>query len=182
MNNGDRFGVQYSRQYEFLEEEFDIADDIVLPIGGYGFQETRVDYFMGPQRRFTGRVSMSRGGFFNGNRTQLSYFGRVEVTPKLSLEPRVSVNWIDLAQGSFTTTLLSSRANFTLTPRMFVGALVQYNSASEAVNTNIRLKWEYQPGSDFFIVYSEGRNTELTGFPALENRGFVVKYTRLFRY
>ena len=182
MHNGDRFDVQYNRQFEFLDAEFDITDDILLPIGGYSFQDTRVNYFMGPQRRLGGRVSVSRGGFYNGNRTQLSYFGRVEVTPKLSVEPRVSLNWIDLVQGSFTTTLVSTRTNFTLTPRMFVGALVQYNSANEALSTNIRLKWEYEPGSDFFVVYSEGRNTELTGFPTVQNRGFVVKYTRLFRF
>ena len=182
MHNGDRFDVSHNQQYEYLDEAFTIATGVTLPIGGYEFQETSLAYFMGPSRRFTGRLGVNRGSFYNGDRTQLSYFGRFEVTPKFSLEPRVSLNWIDLVQGSFTTTLVSSRANFTLTPRMFVGALLQYNSASNALSTNVRLKWEYSPGSDFFVVYSEGRNTELSGFPTIQNRGFVVKYTRLMRF
>jgi hypothetical protein len=31
-------------------------------------------------------------------------------------------------------------------------------------------------------VYSEGRNTDTRGLPLLQNRGLVVKFTRLFRY
>jgi len=56
----------------------------------------------------------------------------VEVTPKLSVEPSVSVNWIDLAEGRFTTELLRVRVNYALSPRMFVSALVQYNSDSSS--------------------------------------------------
>ena len=46
-----------------------------------------------------------------------------------------------------------------MTPLMFVSALVQYNSAINAVSTNARLRWEYQPGSELFVVYNEERNT-----------------------
>ena len=182
MHNGDNFRVEYSRQYEFLEEEFEIADDIILPIAGYSFQDARVWYRFGPQRRVTGDLSFNRGSFFNGDRTQLSYDGNIEVTSAVSIEPRVSLNWVDLVQGSFTTTLVRTRATVTFSPRTFVGALVQYNSSNDAISANIRLKWEYQPGSDLFVVYSEGRDTSLSGFPTVENRGFVVKLTRLLRF
>lgn len=50
------------------------------------------------------------------------------------------------------------------------------------VTSNVRFRWEYQPGSDLFIVYSDGRDTRLSGFPALENRSVVAKITRLFRW
>jgi len=43
------------------------------------------------------------------------------------------------------------------------------------------LRWEYQPGSDLFVVYSEGRETNRRGFPVMANRGFVVKFTKLLR-
>jgi hypothetical protein len=35
--------------------------------------------------------------------------------------------------------------------------------------------------SEFFLVYSDGRDTLGSGFPGLVNRGFTVKLTRLFR-
>ena len=53
---------------------------------------------------------------------------------------------------------------------MFVSALLQYNSGINAVSTNARLRWEYQPGSELFVVYNEERNTLSRSFPALEPR------------
>ncbi len=66
-------------------------------------------------------------------------------------------------------------------PRSFVGALLQYNTSNNSFSTNVRFRWEYRPGSDIFVVYSDGRDTTLGGFPQLENRSLVVKVTRLFR-
>jgi hypothetical protein len=64
---------------------------------------------------------------------------------------------------------------------VFVSALVQYNSANNTFSTNARLRWEYQPGSELFVVYSDGRDTQGKGYPALVNRAFIVKVTKLFR-
>ncbi len=78
--------------------------------------------------------------------------------------------------------LVSARTTYTISTRMFVGALIQFNSSSDSLTSNIRLRWEYEPGSDLFVVYSEGRDTLGPGRPGLENRGIVVKYTKLFRF
>jgi hypothetical protein len=60
---------------------------------------------------------------------------------------------------------------------------MQYQSANDTVSTNARFRWEYQPGSELFVVYSDGRNTLGAGFPPpLENRSVVVKVTKLFRF
>ena len=129
-----------------------------------------------------GTIRVGHGGYYSGEQSAASYSGRIEVNPKFSIEPNISFNWIDLPGQSFTARLISTRANLTFTPRMAVGALVQYNTSNNSLGANIRLRWEYTPGSDFFIVYSEGRNTveELPG--ALSNRSFAVKLTRLFRF
>ena len=69
-----------------------------------------------------------------------------------------------------------------MTPRMFTSALLQYNSSSHAVSANVRLRWEYRPGSELFVVYNEERDTEHRRFPALANRAFIIKINRLFRF
>ena len=65
---------------------------------------------------------------------------------------------------------------------MFASALVQYQSSTDSVSTNARFRWEYQPGSELFVVYSDGRNTTGPGFASLDNRSIVVKATKLFRF
>ncbi len=78
--------------------------------------------------------------------------------------------------------MATGRATYTFTPRMFFSGLVQYNSTAESLGTNLRFRWEYQPGSELFVVYNDQRDTALRGTPMLENRAFIVKVTKLFRF
>ena len=64
---------------------------------------------------------------------------------------------------------------------MFASALVQYNSTDKSFSTNVRYRWEYKLGSEFFVVYTDERDTTQRGYPGLKNRAFVVKATRFFR-
>ena len=183
FENSDRIGFDVQDNYEFLVQPFPIASDVTIPVGAYAFQDLFASYPMGTQRRFSGTFSIQRGGFFSGNITAYAYRrGRIEVTPQFSFEPSISINRIELPEGSFTATLVQSRVTYTLTPRMFFSGLVQYNSASNSFSTNLRLRWEYQPGSELFVVYNDQRDTSLRGTPFLENRAFVIKLTRLFRF
>ena len=183
FENGDRFLAGMTDNYEFLKEPFDISRSIAIPIGGYDFLNTRVVYALGNQRDLSGAVTFDRGGFYGGNRTSVGYFnGRLVLSPKLTFEPSVSFNWIDLPQGRFTTELVTVRATYTMTPRMFAAALVQLNTSAESLSTNLRFRWEYQPGSELFVVYTDERDTLTPSFPRLENRALVVKLTRLFRF
>ena len=65
---------------------------------------------------------------------------------------------------------------------MFVTALVQYSSSTTSLSANVRFRWEYQPGSELFVVYTEGRDTSIPNQTVLENRGFVVKINKLVRF
>ena len=183
LENSDRFGVDVQRNFELLVQPFEIASDVAIPVGGYDFQDVFASYSMGAQRRFSGTFSIQRGEFFNGHITAVGYRrGRIEVTPQLSVEPGISINRIDLPEGLVTAALVSSRVTYSLTPRMFFGGLLQYNDSTDSLSTNLRLRWEYQPGSELFVVYNDQRDTTLRGTPILENRAFVVKFTRLFRF
>ena len=65
---------------------------------------------------------------------------------------------------------------------IFARALIQYNSATASVSTNARLRWEYQAGSELFVVYNEDRNTSSLGVRGLSTRSIIVKVNRLFHY
>jgi hypothetical protein len=181
FQNGDQFSTDYNGNYELLEQPFPIATGVVVPSGGYSFNSIQSSYTFGPQQKLPGTVSISAGSFYTGHQTAASYRGRVNLIRRLTVEPAVSVNWVDLDEGRFTTKLVSTRATVPLTPRSFISALIQYNSSVNAFSSSIRFRWEYQPGSELFVVYSEGRNTSSIGFPQLESRGFIVKINRLFR-
>jgi len=183
LQNSDAFHIEYLREYEFLRRPFQVADTVRIPIGGYDFDHVRLAYSPGQQHRLSGTAAVDIGDFYDGTKKTAALQARVGVTSQLGIEPNVSLNWIDRASASDLVTAAGARTTFTMTPRMFVAALVQYSSSTSSLSTNLRFRWEYQPGSEVFVVYTEGRDTlPLVGSTALENRGFVVKVNRLLRF
>ena len=186
FENSDRVGVSVADNYEFLVQPFTPGRGVALPVGGYSFRDVETTYALGAQHRVNGTVTVRVGEYFSGDIRSVGFSrGRVELTPQFSVEPSVSFNWIDTPQGAFRTDLVVSRVNYSFTPRMFFSGLIQYNSNSDTISNNLRLRWEYSPGSELFVVYTEDRDTDPLRpdrFSELRNRGFVVKVNRLFRF
>jgi hypothetical protein len=183
FQNSDRLSVSLVNLYEFVPRPFRIARDVTIPVAGYGFTNAAAVFTLGQQHRVSGNAIVERGGFYDGHKTALTFSrGRFNLYPQFSVEPTYSVNWIDLSAGSFTTHLLGSRVTHTVSPKMFTSALLQYNSSVNTVAANVRLRWEYRPGSELFVVYNEQRDTRVARFPDLANRAFIVKVNRLFRF
>ena len=182
LQSSDRLNLQFLDEQEEITEPFDVFGDVEIPVGAFHFRTLHADYQLGSQHWFSGTVGYDHGGFYGGTKKTLSLAAaRVEPIAGLFVEPSISLNWVDIPQGSFVARVLNSRIIYTFTPRTFVGALVQYNSNSHSLSVNARLRWEYRPGSDLFVVYSDGRDTFERGFPRLETRSLTVKLTRFFR-
>ena len=183
FTSSDLLSVGYTDNFERLVRPFTIAPAVTVPVGAYDFYTTRVSYAGGQQRPVSGEIVLETGAFYNGDRTSLTLnSGRVQVTPQISLEPSFSVNRVTLPQSEVTLKVGRLRATYTLTPRMFVSGIVQYNSAGSSFGSNVRFRWEYRPGSELFVVYTDDFDTDArTNMPSLRNRAFVVKANRLFR-
>ena len=85
--------------------------------------------------------------------------------------------------GQYDQHVARTRMTYTMTPRAYVSGLVQYSTGSQAVSGNFRFRWEWAPGSELFVVYTEERNTGALGerWSELSTRALVIKMTRLFR-
>jgi hypothetical protein len=183
LQNTDTFEAALGGNYEFIPRPFTIAPGFIIPVRGYDTRTVRAGYSFGRQRPISGDIAVQHGTFYDGHLTAVTVTqGRVNVSHQLSIEPSVSVNAVRLAQGSFTTKLVGSRLTYTVTPRMFASALLQYNSSTNSVSANVRLRWEYRPGSEFFVVFNDQRNTLSHGFPDTASRALVIKVNRLLNF
>jgi hypothetical protein len=185
FQNSDRVAVGINDDYEFAKTAFPVIISTVrLPSGGYRFRTGRMGYNFGQQRPYSGNLLFEKGSYYNGDRTTVTFSrSRVNVTPQFSIEPNVSINRVELpvAGGSFTAKLFGPRVTYTMTPLMFASALIQFNSSTNSISANVRLRWEYRPGSELFVVFNEERDTLAPRFPATRNRAFIVKVNRFFR-
>jgi len=181
--NTDVAGVMYTDTFDRPVRPFDVATGVRIPVGGYNFQTLQISYTGGQQRKISGAIVYETGTYYGGTQQSVSVnSARMEITPRMSVEPSVSFNFVDLPQASFTATVVRTRATYTITPRLFVSAIAQYNSTTASRGSNLRLRWEYAPGSELFVVYTDDYDT-LSRAPssALRNRAFVIKVNRLFR-
>jgi|RhiMetdeSRZDD1v2_1073273.scaffolds.fasta_scaffold02848_21 uncharacterized protein DUF5916/cellulose/xylan binding protein with CBM9 domain len=183
FENSDQWTLDYTHDFEYLPRNFQIAPGVTLPIGGYDYDTVRMTYQLGQQRAVSGQVSVATGTFYDGNKKEANFTsGRVALSPRVSIEPGLTMNWVDLPYGSFTNRLVTARGIFTPTPRMLISSLTQYNASDNTLSSSMRLRWEYVPGSELFFVYSDGRNTPDAPVPGLVNRSVAIKLTRLLRF
>jgi hypothetical protein len=182
FQNSDVLSVEGFRNYELLRKPLSLAPNVKVPAGTYGFSHLRTAIALGQQHRLSGVVAADTGQFYDGTKQTVSLNARYGFTRQLGVEPNISLNWVDRAGTSALIRATGARTTFTVTPRMFVSALVQYASSTHSLSTNFRFRWEYQPGSELFVVYTDGHDTAaLLGAPTLQNRGVVIKANRLFR-
>ena len=187
LENGDFFSLTYTDTFENLIDETEVSG-ANIPTGQYSFQDTQLSYRFGQQRRISGNLSVRKGRFYSGELTSAGVGGgRIEVLPQLTLEPSLEFNWIDLPAlqefgGQFNQHVARTRVTYSLSPRTFLSGLVQYNAGSDTFSNNVRLRWEWAPGSELFLVYTEERNTDvLDRWSQLSTRAFVIKVNRLLR-
>ena len=147
------------------------------------FSTFRAGYQLGPRHRVSGDIGGGVGSFYGGSVREATFRGRLDVARRLTLEPNVSLNWIDVPSEPepFWVNVLALRATWPFSPRASLGTLVQYETDGGSLGASARFRWEYRPGSDLFIVLSEGRGTELPGTPML-TRSVAVKVTRLLPF
>jgi hypothetical protein len=180
-NNGDQFSAVYTRNDDRPRTAFRVTGATIQP-GAYRFNDARITYTFGPRRPVVGSIALAKGAFYDGEKTESVITARLAVNRHLALEPSFTLTWLDMPSGRYHAQLASIRTAFTFTPRMQLSALVQYSSTAASVGTNARFRWEYRPGSDLYVVYTDARDTLVEGYPALLNRSFAVKFSRLVQF
>lgn len=182
LHNSDTLNVFYDRDYEYLPSDFRIATGVVVPRGAYNYGTVSGWYQLGTQRKVSGFVSASRSTLYGGTRTGSLFQGRVRLSPTFVLEPGITFNRVKTPYGNFDADLLNTRFVIMPSPRVQISSLVQFNPSGRTFTGSVRLRWEYTPGSDLFVVYSDGRDTDDLTPATLLNRTFAIKATRLFRF
>ena len=183
FQNSDQWILDYTRDFEYLARNFEIAPKVILPVGGYDYGTVRTTYSVGQQHRIAGRLSVASGTFYNGHKREATFtMGRAALSARVNIEPGITLNWVDLPEGSFRNRLITARGILTPTPRTLVSSLFQYNASDHGLSSSVRLRWEYTGGSELFVVYSDGRNTSVAGEQQVLNWSVALKLTRLVRF
>ncbi|MEO5895552.1 MAG: DUF5916 domain-containing protein [Vicinamibacterales bacterium] len=183
FRDGGRLEISHNPQFERLLEPFALRRSVVIAAADYNYKEFRFAYNSDRSKLFSGSVNLTRGGFYDGHRTSLSLAATVLVKPRLTGTLSYERNDVDIRAGQIRADLYIVRGLYSVSPRMFVDALVQYNAETRRVLTTGRFNFTYRPLSDFSVVFNENRSTlAASALVAEPVRAVLLKYTRLFQF
>lgn len=185
----DRISFEIDQQFERLSNDFPIRENAIIPADDYTFETYELGGQTDSSRRLFGDAYLETGGFFNGNRTDISGGFGFRQSQHLTLEGGITHSMIDLPidNGNFDATTLSLSILGAFNRKLFTRTLIQYDNFSRDIQANIRLDWIHTPGSDLFLVYNTAyhlaRNGEDIFDPrrdlVMRNQVAIVKLTYL---
>jgi hypothetical protein len=155
MESGDEFEFNWVPSYEYLPFPFEIATGVTLPAGSYRFDRFRFEFESSRHRRWEFGATTWFGTFYNGRLFQQQNYLRF-TTRTGSWQAGVSSeqNFGDVAQGKFIQRLYQLNFAYAFNPNLALTSFLQYDSESQNVGNNMRLRWIVRPGNDLFVVWN----------------------------
>ena len=185
FESGDNFSVSATRQFEYLDSDFEIHDGIFIQLGTYTNWQYTFRGRTASRRRVSGNLTMEDEGFWNGDRRRYQVGVTLRPNPGFSISTNYERNDVALPQGNFQVNLARVTGAWDISPWASVSGNVQYDDKSEIVGLFARARWILRPGNDLYLVYTHNwRNLQADplgrDFETL-SRGGSVKFNYTYR-
>lgn len=181
FESGDRFEFNWVPTGEHLDAPFEVADGVIIPPGSYDFARWRLEAQFASQRKVSGQVTWWFGSFYNGSLHEIQLESTWNPSPLLTVDLEMTRNIGDLPTGEFTTDLVGGRLRLNLSPDLGLASFVQYDTESNTIGSNTRLRWTFHPLGDLFIVYNHNLEDRLDRW-SFESNQLLFKLQYTMRY
>jgi hypothetical protein len=170
---------------------FGIGRGVTIPAGVYDFADLQLNYTMPSGSRLRTNVDFRSGTYFDGTRTQVIVDPTWNASKFVELGASYQLTRLrfDTRSQRDTIQLLALRVRTALNTKASGNAFIQYNSTSSRLDVNVRLRYNFAEGTDLWIVYNEGLNTERGSLgtdsaltPLSLSRALIVKYSHTLSF
>ncbi|MDA0679271.1 MAG: DUF5916 domain-containing protein [Proteobacteria bacterium] len=180
---GDRLSFHYQLFDEYLDSPFEISDGITIPAGDYSFDQYCVNGESGEFRKVSVEAFYCGGDFYDGTISAPGASVVWRPNAHFKISAGFSPTEIELAGGSFTTRLVSLRADIAFTNTWYWENFAQYDNVSYGLGLNSILRWAPRAGREMvlvlnreFVDYTRDRSfTSVTG-------DIAFKFSYTFRF
>ncbi len=176
LESGDIVRFRINRNYELLDFDFPIDENVSIAAGDYSWTDGEIALRSAARRALSGSLTFNLGEFYDGTRLGVGGGPSFRFSDRFTLNPTYNFNRIHLPGGSFDTHLVRLRANLSLSERILFDSLLQHSSATDQLSAFVRLRYIYRTGDDFYLVYRQ--STAFSGlFDRLDDRTLTAKMT-----
>jgi Domain of unknown function (DUF5916)/Carbohydrate family 9 binding domain-like len=163
-----------------------IYKDVFIPNGLYHFTRHQLTYGSPMDKRITYNFFERFGGYYGGTLNEFRVRLNYRASAKFSIS--ASETWdrfrLPLPNGDFSVVLASLQGNYSFNRFLTFTSIIQLDTSNtQAVSANLRLRYNYRPDSDLYIIYNVG--TQFASIapanpPQVRETRFAVKWTYSF--
>jgi hypothetical protein len=177
---------------------FNIYKNVSIPIGEYHWTRHQLTYGSPQNRRLTVNFYERFGTYYNGRLNEARVRATYRASERLSFSFAEQWNRFQLGattdpggnplpagSGEFSVLFGSFQTNYSFSRFLTLSTLIQMNTANnQAASANIRLRWNYRPDSDLYVIYTAGQrfaSLVAENPPQYYENRFVIKFTYSWR-
>jgi hypothetical protein len=180
------FSLRYNN--ENLRDSLElIPKKLYVPNGDYKYFDIMSNLSTPGSNSFFLMMTNEMGQYFDGWRFSIRLEPTWNASKHLELGGTYGFDHVEFPDRGINLTnhIIGVKALYMLNAKLSVNAFVQYNTAEDGIVSNLRFRYNPAEGNDFFIVFNEGRNTNLNReaprLPVYNGRAVMIKYSYTFR-
>src|SRR5258708_2420341 len=173
---------------------FNLYKSVSIPVGEYHWTRHQLTYGSPQDRRLTLNFYERFGSYYNGHLNEARVRATYRASERLSFNFAEQWNRFRLAatsgpagnplppdSGAFSVVFGSFQTNYSFSRFLTLSTLLQMDTANNrGASANIRLRWNYRPDSDLYVIYTAGqRFASLVSVnpPQFYENRFAIKFT-----
>src|SRR5579859_5574505 len=179
-----------------MTSSFNIYQNLYIPMGVYNWARHQLTYGSATDRKATVSFYERFGGYYNGTLNEARVRATYRASSRLAFSFSEQWNRFHLlvTDGSagavpqardFSVVLGTLETDYAFSRLLSLSTILQMNTANaQGASANIRLRWNYRPDSDLYVIYTAGQKFASLAAASPEQfyeHRFVVKYTYSFR-
>lgn len=132
-------------------------------------------------------MMVEAGQYYDGSKYSIMARPTVSVSPSIQLTGTYYYGYVNFAERNqkLNTHVANAKLLYMLNTKLSASLLIQYNSVTDNLIGNFRLRYNPSEGNDFYIVVNDIENTggtdPLVELPAYYSRTLILKYTYTFK-
>ncbi len=155
--SGDHFEANWQPEKEVLTQAFEISPGVIIPAGEYRFDRYRIQAESAPTRVWQVATTLWSGEFYGGHLVQwIPSMGWNAQDGHIRVTASAENDFVHLPGGSFVQRLMQLKSEYAWSPTLILSGLVQYDTDSRKLGSNLRLRWRVRPNAEAFFVWNRG--------------------------
>ncbi|MEX1123215.1 MAG: DUF5916 domain-containing protein [Balneolales bacterium] len=185
-NKGNEINTGITWHYENIPSSFNLLGRAEIPTGEYEFIRGVAGYEIASSQLFRTRIQADVGTFYDGWMFEMDLSPSWNISRHLELEASWLYNLIKVpsVEERFASHLGQVRVETALNTHFSTNAFIQLNTSNNIISGNIRLRYNFRDGNDFWIVFNTGMNNNrhrtAPMLPRTDVRTLHIKYTYTF--